>query len=240
MHLNKKLLSGFIFTSFLIANSVSAEIIWVDFGNTGNTTSGNWNNVTGVAGADDKTDLINSSGGTTGIGMNISSGSFTGASDFNGGVAADTVMFDPFEAASVITDAAFTNTGVTGTLAFSGLDSSLIYSFTMTGARTTDTERFTRYTITGFGTQTLQTSGNVPFAGNGVNWNNNSVVTIGGITGVTSVNLTIEANSLSDFTGSNQFGYINALEINSIPEPSTLVLFGLSGIAILAALRRRK
>lgn len=223
------------------APSATGQTMLIDFGvlTEQTTTPGTWNNVIGAT--DNIADLLDNSGATTGIAMNISSGNFSGVNNFNGNVNADSAMFDAFEAATVITDGVFTSSTASGTLAFSGLDSSKIYELTITGARSEDRERFTRYSVSGFGTQTLQTSGNNPAAGTGlVNWNNDDFVTIAGITGVTFFNLTLEGNAAFDFTGSSTFGYVNALQLAVIPEPSSYALIaGLFGLAAIMVRRRK-
>ncbi|WFB37754.1 hypothetical protein P3T73_08280 [Kiritimatiellota bacterium B12222] len=223
-----------------VAMTSPAEIVLLDFGSTSYQTSGNWNNITGINEANNKTSLINSEGTASGISLNISTGNFSGTTTYNGNVNADASMFDAFEAASVITDAAWVNSGSTGTLAFGGLDSSLTYNLTIVGARDNPNERFTRYSVSGFGSEVLQTTGDDPQAGLGVNWNNNSVVTINGITGVSSFDLTLVGNSTADFSGANTYSYINALQIEAVPEASTFALLALSGIAAIVFKHRRK
>jgi hypothetical protein len=221
--------------------SQAEEIVWIDFGSSSAQTSGNWNNVTSINTSGDKADLINSAGDASGISMNISNGSFSGIENYNGDVDADASMFAPFQAGTVITDAAWVNSGNTATLTFAGLDSSLTYNLTIVGARDNANERFSLYTVSGFGSETLQTSGDDPYAGTtGEEWNNNDVVTIGGITGAESFDLTIVGNSAANFSGSNAYSYINALQISVVPEPSAAAaLLGLCAIGVTCLRRRR-
>ncbi|WFB36873.1 PEP-CTERM sorting domain-containing protein [Kiritimatiellota bacterium B12222] len=239
MQLTHRLITSLAIFSCVAFQTIVAEVVLIDFGVAGAQTAGNWNNV--ISRTDNKGNLINSEGDTTGISMTVSDGNFGGTNTFNGNVAADSTMFDPFEVASVITDALYVaENGSTGTLTFNGLDDSLTYNLVVTGARTTNTNRFTRYGVSGLNSQILQTSGNSPLAGVGVNWNNNSVVTFSGISGVSSFSLTVEGNGAADFGGSNQFGYINALELRAVPEPTSLLLLGVSGLVAFSFVRRKR
>ncbi|MDA3875300.1 MAG: hypothetical protein PF795_15235 [Kiritimatiellae bacterium] len=217
---------------------LQASTILIDFGPVvTDPTPTIYNNVTAVTG--DQADLVDITGALSGIAMNISSGGFAAMSS-QGSMAADGSMFAPFQPYNVIQDYSYVNGGATGTLAFSGLDSNLTYNLTITGARNTDTERFTRYEATGFDAAVLQVAGNDPFAGTGTtNYNNNSVVSINGITGVTSFDLTVTGNQQADFLGADDFGYINVLQISVIPEPSGIVLLGLGVVVVLLGRYRR-
>lgn len=82
-----------------------------------------------------------------------------------------------------------------------------------------------------FGTTSYTTGGN---------WNNNDVATISGITGLESFDLSRVSNSAANFLGGNEYGYINALQIEIVPEPSSAAaLLGLCSITV-ACLRRRR
>ncbi len=231
------------FPAAFFAMAVNAEIILIDFGQSASATTvpgTYWNNVTSKSGnIADLRDNSTDTGVATGIAMNLTG--FSNVNNFNGNVDADAAMFDAFEAATVITDAIYTaETGGLGTLSFTGLNASKTYNLTITAARNNTEERYSRYGVSGHGTQILQVAGDSPAAGNGVNWNNDDFVTFSNITGVTSLDLTVQGSKSTAFTNINVWGYIGAVQIEVIPEPSTFALFALSGIAGLVAFRRRK
>ncbi|MDF3129497.1 PEP-CTERM sorting domain-containing protein [Kiritimatiellaeota bacterium B1221] len=216
-----------------------SQTILIDFGPTATSSlPETWNNVTQRT--DDKANLLDINGDATGIAMSTSTGGFGGTSSWNDGEAPSSAMFDAFEVGSVMTDGIYVSNGNVGTITFSGLDMSKTYEITLTAARKEGEERYTRYAIAGYGTQILQVAGDNPYAGTGTTtWNNDDFITFSGITGMTTFDLTVQGNQASDFTGAVTWGYVNALQISAIPEPSSLLLLGLSFLGLIV-LRRRK
>ncbi|MGB6222524.1 hypothetical protein, partial [Haloferula sp.] len=105
------------------------------------------------------------------------------------------------------------------------------------GSRVTTSDRFTTYSV-GASIFELQTSG-TGIASNGTDdWNDDTVVSLTGLTptsGQLVINLT--ATSATGGSGSNTFGYINAMSIAAVPEPSNCLI---GGICILSLLFRRR
>ena len=75
--------------------------------------------------------------------------------------------------------------------------------------------------------------------GNGAGTGNTSDVgVISGLTGPSNSNNIFYVQWEGTVTSTQ--GYINAMSISAIPEPSTLMLFGIAGIALIGFARRRK
>lgn len=184
-----------------------------------------WSHITGAA--DNNTNLLSTAGTASGIGLEVSN--FTGPGDYNGGASPDAGLNDGLFAYTDVTDdALFFVDSLAPTVTLSGLDSGKTYNLVFHGARVTSSVRTTTYAT--FGTNiTLQTSG-ADVGGAGVNWNDDTVARIEGITGVESTVINLSA------TGG--FGYINAMEIEVIPEPATLGLVMGVGCGILFVRRR--
>jgi len=107
------------------------------------------------------------------------------------------------------------------------------YTITAFGSRnvTTDT-RPTQYTVSnGVPAQNEQMTANPSQP-----VNNTTVQVFSPITTATGT-LTFSVKGLNT-SGSNQFGYINALKIESVPEPTSALLLGSAGL--LGLLRRRR
>jgi hypothetical protein len=118
-----------------------------------------------------------------------------------------------------------------------GLNPTYTYDFTFFGSRlwTVGGTRTTTYTAAGLTTSTtspLATTG-VGIGAGGYNANNNTTVSL----------LGVKPNALGNITftytaASGGFGYLNAMKVTFVPEPSTLALLALGGIAAVAMRRR--
>lgn len=210
------------------------EMILVDFGNLAERHSvgapdanGNWwDYITGAT--DNNLDLVNTLGNATTIDLQMAG--FTGPNSWNGALTPNPALNGGLFAFEAVTDDGIFFTDVqTPSMTLSGLDPSLTYSLTFFGSRVTSITRTTTYAV-GAANQTLTTSG-LAIGSDGNNWNDNTVVTLSGLSapaGQIVVNL----------TATGGFGYINALEIEYIPEPGSFGLLAL-GALLVRRLRRR-
>jgi len=117
----------------------------------------------------------------------------------------------------------------TASFSLSGLDNAKTYNFTFFGSRWIDTEtRATTYRAIGAGgtlsSAPLVTSG-VDVGADGYDGNNNTTVSLNGVQPVSGA-ITIE---FSNSTG--RFGYLNAMQVDVVPEPTTNALLILAALA---------
>ena len=122
-------------------------------------------------------------------------------------------------------------------LKLAGLNPNATYDLRMFGTRATDSDRVTRYEVTdanGMTNLTLQTSG-AGIGDGGYNGNNDTIVGLTGLIPDGNSEITIGVRAIE-----GNFGYIGLLDIteNVVPEPASLALLGLGGLAF-AAVRRR-
>ena len=209
------------------ANLVNSVLI--DFG--GTLTYSNqqpagiyWNN---IGGNETNRNLTATNNTASGIGIVVSGAN--GINSWNSGVTISTNL-GKFAYDSVIADGLYNTAGVTATVTLTNLNSSYTYNLILYGARQ-GSERYTYYTI-GSTTKTQQTGS----------------ATAGWIpTNTTSfLSLTPDANGkiTMTFTGkdalnANTFSYLNALEIQVVPEPATIGMLGLGAISVLIVRRLR-
>jgi hypothetical protein len=236
-----------IAAAFSVSLPVSAVTVLVDFGSVAGRHSfgsadsnGNyWDYITGNA--DNNTGLIDVDGNASSINLTVTSG-FTGTGTYNSGLIPVSSLGPggdgSFAFAAVTDDALFVNNdGSTGVLTLSGLNDSLTYNLSFYGSRVTASDRFSTYSV-GASSVELQTSGTA-IASNGTdNWNDDTVVSLTGLSptlGQLVINLT--ATSATGGGGSDTFGYINAMSISAVPEPSNSLIVG---ICIFSLLFRRR
>ncbi|MCK7590678.1 T9SS type A sorting domain-containing protein [Subsaxibacter sp. CAU 1640] len=163
--MKKILLSLLLITSFI---GYSQEYSYIDFGNSGTVTSGNWNNlVVSTQNQDGLTlNLIDSNGNTTGAVLTLTDSfdhiNANGTTSPNGALPfPSSATRDSFFGA---TDAGFNgNVNPTGGFTLSGLDPTKYYSFSVFSSRTgVSDNRETLYTVVGSTTasQALNPSNN--------------------------------------------------------------------------------
>jgi hypothetical protein len=220
-------LSGF-------ATVATAQVhMLVDFGNLasrhsveGADTNGNqWNYVTGAS--DTIADLDLTSGAASGIGLAVAG--FTGPGTYNGGLTPNSSLGD-FAFPAVTDDALFFTDNLTPTLTLTGLDNGLTYTLNFYGARVTTSSRTTTYAI-GLDSVALVTSGTA-IGSDGSNWNDDTIVSLSAMPTAGSL--------VVDLSATGGFGYVNAMSISAIPEPSVLAtLLGLGALGFLSLRRRR-
>lgn len=221
---------------FAMVSSASAATIFFDFGETGQQTAGNYNDITQAQ--NPLFNTIDSSGNPTGIGLTTSG--FNPGSNQNGTTTpgAPANLFSP----QATRDNLFGHTVnfnqpaplPLGTLQLTGLNPSSSYDFTFFGSRTGVTDnRETAYAITGSnnGTGLLDTSNNT-----------SNVAIVTGIIPTALGGITINVSPGPNNNNSSGFFYLGAMRIESIdvPEPSTAVLFLLSGCLMVGRPRLRK
>ena len=234
MKLNKT--TGLII-GLALTSSTQAAIMLVDFGRSDTITTGNWNNVHGPSGSTLSTptvDLIDDGGAPTVYDLNTSfadGGSWAGSgADYAGAKPA------PFTSApgTAVNDSLFVQTTSFVTITLTNLSSLELYDLVFYGARGNNGGA-SAFTITD-GTGTL------PQQSFDVFNNAAAVATFSGLVADGSGVITIVFQGLAnanpgDGTGSQ--GALNALQItSSVPEPSSMVLFGSCGL--LALMRRRR
>jgi len=236
--------------ALVLSFSVPAQgQILIDFGNDtsyrGATTpnpdpNGNyWNSVWSGAFYPGLTDIT---GSPTAINFGFSSA--TGTDYFNGPSGATE---DP--AATVYNAAALGNLGVneavydyyvTSTFEIQGLDPAMQYNLSFYGAHQFNANPVTLYEVYTDNTYTTlvdSTTLNIHQPGSPWLYNQDTIATISGLSPQTGNILYVKFSGDPGSGGGD--GYLNALEISLVPEPSTFALLGLGGAA-LALIRRRR
>ena len=182
----------------------------------------------------------------TGITLTITSAGMQANGYLNGGLSSvatspahgynpSAALVGKFAVAEVTGDYWFT-TG-TDTFKISGLNPSYTYDFNFFGSRIFDgTQRTTTYSATGVGgpvsTTALATTGTNIGADGILDGNNNTFRSLTGISPNASGEITITIAATS-----GGFGYLNAMEMTVVPEPSAALL---GAVGFLALLRRRR
>lgn len=226
----------------------------IDFGGLGNSaqlvygavptvspdTDGNyWNNSQGGPGGapSNLTNIVSTTNQSSSISLTWTS-SGGGIATANMGVdpvpVGSALASSPLNITTAVADSVFRSTAGTNSFLIAGLTPSSSYDFSIFASRTNASTRFTDFTVVGATTvtQSVQTSG-TDLAGPGNNYS------------VTPWDFTLAADANGevrvDFAfGTGGFGYINAMSIGVVPEPSTLVLLaaGAAGLAGFAIRRR--
>lgn len=246
--LKRSLLAGLCAVAMGVATSASGQTILIDFGNNG--TNGNitaspdvngkyWNN--SYNGGYTITNMTTTANGSTTIDLSYATAVATNSASLGVGSAPA-----PFNVTTAYEDAIF-STGTTAgtgiTVRFAQLDLTKTYKFTLFGSRSTADSRTTNFEMVGATTATgsLQTSG-TNIGGSGINYNNSNVLVLGGLSGIapngsSQIDLTFYATS----TDVNKFAYLNSMQIEIIPEPTTTAMLGLGLLSTaLVVFRRRR
>lgn len=227
----------------VVGGTARADVILVDFGNNlsfrgTNTVSpdanGNfWNSVHSGA---FYADLVDQNNNATAIDLGFDA--TTGTDYFNGPSGATQ---DP--SATVYNAGALGNLGVNEAVydyyvnsrfQLQQLDPTKTYSLTFFGSHKFNTDTQTLYTVYTDNTYTIPLASILLTIGTtGSDHNQDTVATISGLTPQAGNALYI------GFAGSGgNNGYLNAMEINVVPEPGSLLLLGMGGL-LLTTLRRR-
>ena len=227
----------------LSAGTVRAETILIDLGNDQSfrgasvvnpDPNGNfWNSV--WAGAF-YVDLLDQSGNSTAVDFGFSADG--GNDSFNGPAGTST---DPADA--IYNAAALGNLGVneavfdyyvSSRFEIQGLDPGKTYDLTFFGSHKFNSDDVTRYTIYTDNTYTSSVASADLLVGSGPNHNEDTVVTISGVAPQTGNILYI------GFAGANGgSGYLNALQIDAVPEPTGSVMLVTACLGMLSWTRPR-
>lgn len=205
----------------LVALSVPAcgDYILIDFGPAAAGSYTNfdgthyWNN---VGGNETITSLRDSQNTLSGVQLSVAGA--TGVNTWNAGETPDPNLNGGlFAFDSVTRDGLYNNAGVTASVTLSNLSISATYNLVLYGSRQ-DFERYTTYTV-GAQSVELQTGYTT-----GTGFNSNHVVSLSGLApdanGV--ITMTFNGNAAPGGAGATAFSYLNAMEIQVVPEPGTL------------------
>ncbi len=251
--------------ALLAIPTANAASYLIDFGITGNPASGSptaspdavngkfWNNVTSTTtattiggGTYTYTGFVDKDSGVAStVGLTINTPT-TGANRWlsagiaQGGLNSNTPALGELGVATATQDFFFVEINVgngtvgSSTLTITGLNPSGLYDFALFGTRNTAETRFTRYSVTdtnGLHFSDLQTSG--AGAGTSSTGNNDDLAALNGLVADGSGNLTLTVQAQT-----SNFGYLGAMRITAVPEPTAPLLLGLGGLAFLARRRR--
>lgn len=222
--------------------SAGAATVLFDFGSTGyQTAQAGWNNVTY---ADDTpaaglTTIVDSAGDTVdGLSLVFTDQFFVGTQPELLGT--DSPTGDASGLPTTATEDFFLghtgeflgeSSNPTGAFKLTGLDPNHTYTFTFFASRVgVGDNRETSYTVTG----STQASGLLQASNN-----NSEVLVLSGITPDLNDEITVSLAAGPNNTNSRSFYYINALQLDIVPEPSALALYAI-GSLIAASSRRRK
>lgn len=228
--------------SALSGSFVFAQTVLVDFGssNSAGFIGGNYFNVWNPG---NNVDLILASDGTSDSGWNLDS---TTPGAANNGSSPDYVFTSPFPGApnpfnddSIASDALnLTPTDGVRNVRFFNLDPSTEYSLTIYGAREASQTRITTYSVLNDGLGSVLDTGSLTTSGTGIgtgaNYNNDTLLNLSATTDADGEIILQYAATTGDF------GYLNAVQLTQIPEPSTFLLVGLAGVTGLITYRRLK
>jgi hypothetical protein len=222
-----------------IGSLVSAQTVLIDFGDTiAAATTANGNTWNAMIAPSFITNLTDTTGSATTWDLGTISGSFGENGGVSGGGLASPsiLLLGNLANADATNDYFFTaDTSNDSVLRFSGLDDTKTYNLSFFGTRDTTGTRETVYTIldgSPLSSGIVQTSGTG--AGSSGTGNDNTVITLS--------NISTNGSGQIEFSfgvESGGFGYLGAMSITQVPEPSTFILVGLAGITGLVFLRRR-
>lgn len=232
-----------IIASTALAASTQGATVLFDFGSVDyQTTETGWNNVTYATGspAAGLTTIVDSTGATlNGISLVFTDQFYTKTQPSLLGT--DSPTGDAAALPATATEDFFLgHTGTfndeasnpTGAFKLTGLDANQTYSFTFFASRVgVFDNRETSYTVTGDNSATglLQATGN-----------SSDVLTLSGITPDINNEILIDVAAGSNNNSSRTYYYINSLEVEIVPEPTSMALLGLGGLLLTTRRPRRR
>jgi hypothetical protein len=217
----------------LVSSVSSATIMLFDFGDSGQITPGNYNNlIVNPPPTLNIPNVIDSFGNGTGVSVLVS-GFFNGSN--TQGTTTPTGAAAMFSAQATRDNgfghaAAFGGNPLTpmGTISMAGLNTALTYDFTFFASRMSASDnRETEYAVSGAnsGTAFLNASNNV-----------SNVAVVSGISPNSLGEITIQIDPGPNNNNASQFWYIGAMQVQAVPEPGLAGLLVACGCLIL---RRR-
>lgn len=224
-----------------LVTPVQGDIILVDFGTVAQRhalgvadANGNWwDYITGAT--DNNLDLVDSAGNATAVDLALSGFTGGGPGTYNAGLTPNAGLNGGvFAFTNVTDDAIFFTATDSPVMTLSGLNAAQTYSLTFYGARVSADDRWTTYAV-GASSAQLQTSG-APLAGN---WNSANVVTLAGLTPDINNQIVINLSASTGGSGTS-FGYINAMQIEVVPEPGVAAFVVLGGVMMGLGRRFRR
>lgn len=214
----------------------SAQTILIDFGDTiASTTTGLGNSWNSVIDSNPLSNMTDSNGGATTVDIFISGGGYgeNGGAGGGGLASPSQALLGDFAVASATDDYFFTSGTQFLELTIGGLDNTEVYELNFFGTRDTAATRETIYSVTGGGSTVLQTSGTG--AGSSGTGNDNTIASISGLSPNASDQIVF-----SFTTDNSTFGYLGAMSISVVPEPSAYGLIaGALALGWIMVRRRR-
>lgn len=213
----------------LVAQANIINSVLIDFGGTVTYVNPQpagtyWNN---IGGNETISNLRATNNTSSGIGI-VVSGAW-GINSWNSGDAISSNL-GKFAYDSVIADGLYNLAGGTATVTLTNLSSSFTYNLILYGARENST-RYTYYTV-GLTTKTQQTGSAV------ADWIPTNTTSFLNLTPDSNGKITMTFTG-KDAVGADTFSYLNAMEIQVIPEPATIGMLSLGAAGMLIVRRLR-
>ncbi|MFG0306982.1 MAG: hypothetical protein ACF8Q5_12300 [Phycisphaerales bacterium JB040] len=216
-----------------LAGAAHAQTIGIDFGDLGNITPGNYNNVDHLQ--NPVFNLVDTTGAGTGITLNVTDTFWPGSNQSGTGVPAGDAAGIPASATADNLFGSLTEFGgftePTGGITFGGLDATgaTTYDFMFFGSRMgVSDNRETLYSLTGAnsGSAALDTANNT-----------SDVAWVTGMRADANGEIVLSVTAGENNTNSSGFYYLGYIEIGVVPTPASAALLGAGA---LAASRRRR
>lgn len=243
------IVSAVCFT-FSFIGAAQGQIIYTDFGTgaagkkhadgVADSLGNYWSNVTAISGS---TSLVTTTNAASGITLTMS-GNWQATTDSSSSTPIATLGpggNSAFAYTNVIDDGIFMTNGAAAvaTMTLTGLNDSLSYNFSFLGSFGRNDARWATFTIGASSAQVLTST--TAASSDGIkNYNDDTVVSIlGAKSSGGSLTINMTGSQLINGGTPGAYAIINAMGIATVPEPTSLALLGLGGLAILGFRRRR-
>lgn len=216
--------------ALFVAAPALGQSLYFDFGETAQTTAGNYNNITQAQ--DPIANAIDDSGAATGIALEITDAFWPGSNQSGTTTpSGDAAMFDVQATRDNLFGSTVLFGGIiepTGGFTLSGLSSGATYDFTFFACRDNVSDiRETAYEIVGANNATVYLDSSN---------NTTNVVTAAGLMADGNGQIVVTVGPGPNNNNSSGFYYIGAMKLDIVPEPATLMLLGFGAMTLL---RRR-